>query len=579
MRSLRSVRFLLQRAVRGISSRRDDTVQGDNTVQIFCSYADSDEGWLCEMIKHLSLSTRQGLLTLWHHQHIAPGSNWQQILDTHLETADVILLLVSSDFLASDYCYGVEMKRALERHQKGEAQVIPILIRPVDWKHAPFAHLSTLPINTKPLSLWEDKDAALAEVCETLRHLLEEKPSIQFGEHKTSEVEKDHAGRSPAVWQAHHDMAAHGPAAASRSSQPEQTSLTILEPLTQEPECAWVIVWPGGEQIADIELTYDDQPDASRYASTLQDDLLQAIDDWGKEKPERYHELQEQAECVAVRMIRAKRQQYPGKSTMPQLKFCIWLEPSRYLYYVGVHTQLGKPAFHELRQRYFHNALIDLEGGQPLQLPSNFALHVVVVSKDRHLLLRQRNRWVSNYPLAWEAGVGEFMHGPGPLNGPVPEVRTDPGRAVFPHFSAERSPDLSLFLKNAIAEELGYHEAQPADFCLYGFAVEYQTLAPKLLAVYHSDLTLDELLQSASGIGVKDPARRLSSIALTPSAIAAAFSNGKYPCWEPKAKLLVLLALKQDLEATGNYEQSLEIARLTDRFRIDDTPDDPWRYA
>ncbi len=553
-------------------------MQANKTVQIFCSYTDSDESWLCEMIKHLSLSTRQGLLTLWHHQHISPGSNWQQVIDTHLETADVILLLISADFLASDYCYGIEMMRALERHQRGEAQVIPILIRPVDWKHAPFAHLHTLPINTKPLSLWEDKDAALADVSENLRRLLEGKPSKLSDENKTGELEKDQVGIAPALWQAHRAIPAYGPVPASLPSPSEQKSLAVLESLVKEPECAWVTVWQGGERIANVELKYDDQPDASRYTSTLQDDFLQAIDDWGKVKPERYHELQEQAECVAVRIRKAKRFQYLGKSAVPEWKFCIWLEPTRYLYYVGIHTQLGKPQFRTLRQKYFSNALIGLEGGQPLDLPSNFALHVAVVSKDRHLLLRQRNRSVSNYPLAWEAGVGEFMHGPGPMNGPVPEVRTDPGHSVFRHFSEERIPDLYLFLKNAIAEELGYHEAQPGDFCLYGFAVEYQTLAPKLLAVYNSELTLDKLLRSANEKGVKDPARRLASIELTPFAIAEAFSNGKYPFWEPKSKLLVLLALKQDLETTGNYEQSLEIARLTNRFKIDDVPVDPWEY-
>jgi len=121
----------------------------------------------------LSLSKRQGLLTLWYSHLVSPGTNKQQVIDTHLETADVILLLVSADFLASDYCYGIEMKRALERHQRGEAQVIPILIRQVDWKHAPFAHLRVLPTNAKPLALWTDRDVALAEVSENLRRVIE----------------------------------------------------------------------------------------------------------------------------------------------------------------------------------------------------------------------------------------------------------------------------------------------------------------------------------------------------------------------------------------------------------------------
>ena len=379
------------------------------------------------------------------------------------------------------------------------------------------------------------------------------------------------------IWQVRHQAAI--PDSPSLPLQPEQTSvIDLLEPLTEKPACAWVIVWQGGEKISNIAFVYDDQQNASRYTCTLQDDLLHVIDEWGKVNPERYHELKEQAECVAVRIRKAKRVQYLGNRAVPEWKFCIWLEPSRYLYYVAIHTQMGKPALKLVRQKYFQNTLIGLENGEELALPSNFALHVAVVSKDRHLLLRQRIRYASHYPLAWEAGVGEVIHGPGPLNGPVPEVRSDPGHSVFSHFRKDRTPDLFLFLKNAIAEELGYRRARSGDFCLYGFAVEYQTLGPKLLAVYHSDRNIEELLQSARGKDVKDPAREVDSIELNPHAIVEAFSNTKYASWEPKSKLLILLALKQDLEMTGKYDQSLEVAKLTERFKIDDAPVDPWKY-
>ena len=283
------------------------------------------------------------------------------------------------------------------------------------------------------------------------------------------------------VWQARHDAFAPAPVSAPIPPQPENNSTTeLLEPLTKKPECAWVIAWHGGERISNIELEYDDQPSANQYTSTLQDDLLQAINDWGRANQERYNELKEEAECVAVRIRKAKRLHYIGKNAVPQLKFCIWLEPTRYLYYVAIHPRLGKPEFRSLRKKYFSNALMGLESGQPLELPSNFALHVAVVSKDRHLLLRQRIRSATNYPLAWEAGVGEFMHGPGLLGSSDPGVRADPARSLFSHFRKERTPDLFLFLNNAIAEELGYRGARQGDFCLYGFAVEYQTLAPKL---------------------------------------------------------------------------------------------------
>jgi len=123
-------------------------------VEVFYSYAHEDEAFRTTLEKHLSLLRRQGVITAWHDRHILPGTDWAQAIDEHLESASVILLLISADFLASDYCYGVEMQRALERHQANEARVVPILLRPVDWHGAPFAHLQALPTDVKPITSW-----------------------------------------------------------------------------------------------------------------------------------------------------------------------------------------------------------------------------------------------------------------------------------------------------------------------------------------------------------------------------------------------------------------------------------------
>src|SRR5216683_3196985 len=143
-------------------------------VEVFCSYAHEDEVWLHKLETHLSLLKRQGLISLWHDRLISPGTDWAQTIDTHLETASVILLLVSANFLASDYCYGIEMKRALERHKTGEARVIPILVRTVDWKNAPFAHLQALPTDAQSLTTWQDEDVALANITAGIRHVIED---------------------------------------------------------------------------------------------------------------------------------------------------------------------------------------------------------------------------------------------------------------------------------------------------------------------------------------------------------------------------------------------------------------------
>src|SRR5260221_9796791 len=142
-------------------------------VEVFYSYAHKDEVFRNKLETHLSLLRRQGLITAWHDRHILPGTDWAQAIDEHLERASVILLLISADFLASDYCYGIEMQRALERHQANEARVIPILLRPVDWHGAPFEHLLALPTDAKAITTWSNQDAAFADVAAGVRRAVE----------------------------------------------------------------------------------------------------------------------------------------------------------------------------------------------------------------------------------------------------------------------------------------------------------------------------------------------------------------------------------------------------------------------
>lgn len=103
-------------------------------------------------------------MTNWYDREILPGENWEQAIDHHLATADVILLLISPDFLASDYCYGVEMQRALERHHTGTCCVIPILLRLTYWEETPFSSIQMLPTDARPIARWTDPDEAFYDV-------------------------------------------------------------------------------------------------------------------------------------------------------------------------------------------------------------------------------------------------------------------------------------------------------------------------------------------------------------------------------------------------------------------------------
>jgi hypothetical protein len=141
-------------------------------INVFYSYAHVDATLRDELDNHLSLLRQSGFITQWYDRNISAGTDWVDQIDQHLNTAHIILLLVSSDFLASNYCYSIEMKRALERHEAGEARVIPILLRPVDWQEAPFAKLQVLPQNASPVTAWTDRDLAFRDIAIQLRNVV-----------------------------------------------------------------------------------------------------------------------------------------------------------------------------------------------------------------------------------------------------------------------------------------------------------------------------------------------------------------------------------------------------------------------
>jgi internalin A len=144
------------------------------TVRLFCSYSHKDETLRTELETHLKLLQRQGLLETWHDRKIEAGEEWKQRIDDNLERADIILLLVSADFLASDYCYEKELQRAVERYEKGEVRVIPVIVRDVDWRRAPFAQLQALPQDGRAVTLWENRDSAWRHVSEGIERVVEE---------------------------------------------------------------------------------------------------------------------------------------------------------------------------------------------------------------------------------------------------------------------------------------------------------------------------------------------------------------------------------------------------------------------
>src|SRR5437762_2567340 len=145
-----------------------------NPLKLFYCYAREDKA-LCDLLdSHLSVLKRNKLIEIWYDGKISVGTEWEREIDKQLSAADIILLLVSAAFLASDYCYGKEMERALQRHAEGTARVVPILLRPVYWEDAPFSKLQLLPTEAKPVMRWINPDEAYEDIAKNLRVVIKE---------------------------------------------------------------------------------------------------------------------------------------------------------------------------------------------------------------------------------------------------------------------------------------------------------------------------------------------------------------------------------------------------------------------
>lgn len=162
-----------QREVLGMGSSTSQS-GSNNTIEVFFSYADSDKDkdMLTELLKQMSILKRLNYITDWYEGMLTPtaGEEPDEQVMQHLNSARIIVLLISPDYMYSEKLNTVHVERAMERHRSGEATVIPVLLRSIDnWKEAPFGKLLTIPRNGKPISKWQDRDEAFAEVAKEIR--------------------------------------------------------------------------------------------------------------------------------------------------------------------------------------------------------------------------------------------------------------------------------------------------------------------------------------------------------------------------------------------------------------------------
>jgi hypothetical protein len=159
----------------GRSAPAVPSVQPPRPLRLMCSYAHEDAELLDRLRRALATLQRQGLIELWDDQRVLAGDVWERGVHQNLDQAEVIILLISQDFISSDYCYEKELPRALERHDQGTARVIPVIVRDVDWQGTEFEKrkIKALPHDGKPVRSWPDQDQAWADVARGVRQVVE----------------------------------------------------------------------------------------------------------------------------------------------------------------------------------------------------------------------------------------------------------------------------------------------------------------------------------------------------------------------------------------------------------------------
>jgi hypothetical protein len=146
------------------------------TWRVFYSYSHKDTEWRDRLSTYLAPLKRQSKIVEWYDRKIQPGADWETEISAQLESAQLIVLLISADFLASEYCFGVEVEKAFVRLKRGEVKVVPILVEPCLWEESPFSALQIVPRDAKAISKWGSTGEALEVVAREIRTLVSEAP-------------------------------------------------------------------------------------------------------------------------------------------------------------------------------------------------------------------------------------------------------------------------------------------------------------------------------------------------------------------------------------------------------------------
>jgi TIR domain-containing protein len=157
----------------GIILASTPNAKAPQPLHVFISYSHCDQGYKDELIKHLSPLKRLNLIAEWHDRKIEPGDKWAQVISESLKKSDIVILLISIDFINSKYCYDVEMDEALDRASEGKTVIIPVIARKCIWRNTTFSSYQALPTDGKAIASWDNLDEALTVVAEGIQQVAE----------------------------------------------------------------------------------------------------------------------------------------------------------------------------------------------------------------------------------------------------------------------------------------------------------------------------------------------------------------------------------------------------------------------
>lgn len=157
----------------------------DSPHKLFISYSHKDEEQVDNLKSHLSTLQRKKQIESWHDRKIIPGTEWGEEINSHLADASIILFIVSSDFLHSDYCYNTEVAEAMKQHESGSSVVIPVVLRACDWNDTPFGKIQGAPKDAQPLTKWDDPDEYFLDVVQKIKMAITHHPRLQKPQQST----------------------------------------------------------------------------------------------------------------------------------------------------------------------------------------------------------------------------------------------------------------------------------------------------------------------------------------------------------------------------------------------------------